>query len=166
MTRLSLLVVFVFVVKLSFGQNENEKDFYTFLQSQIKVATIKQDTIIIVEETKACFGSTWKAVLKPQSNYTTVTFYVNKIVGDISDTSMGLLETIIDTSFSVQTKTLLENFEIEMKYLKNNLVVSYTTQEYFVKQGDIKRRFKLGKGQGLYYWLRFNKSWTQYLVDQ
>jgi hypothetical protein len=166
MTRLFLPIAFIFSVTLSYGQKAKAKDFYNFLQTQIRKATAKQDTIIIVEESKACFGSTWKAVLKPQNNYTTITFYVDKSIGDITDTSTSLLKTIVDTSFSVQTQTLLENLEGEIKYLKNHLVVSYTTQEYFVEQGDVKRKFKLKKGQGVYYWLRFNKSWTQYLADR
>lgn len=166
MTRLLLLIAFVSTVTSSFGQKETEKDFYTFLQTQIKTVTTKQDTIVIVEETKACFGSTWKAVLKPQNNYTTVTFYVDKSVKDITDTSTSLLQTEVDTSFTVLTKTLIDNLASEIKYLKNNLVISHTTQQYLVEQGDIKKRFKLEKGQGLYYWLRFNKSWTAYLADQ
>ena len=166
MTRPLFIISFIFSATLSFGQKENEENFYNFLQTQIKTAVTNQDTIVIVEETKACFGSTWKAILKPQSNYTTVTFYVDKSVGNITDTSTSLLQTIVDTSFSVLTKTLLDNLESEVKYLKSHLVISYTTQEYFVEQGEIKRKFKLEKGQGLYYWLRFNKSWTQYMADR
>lgn len=163
MTRLLFFIAFVFSATLSFGQKGNEENFYTFLQTQIKTAVTKHDTIAIVEETKACFGSTWKAVLKPQNNYTTITFYVDKSVGNITDTSTSFVQTIIDTSFSVVTKTLLTNLESEVKYLKNNFVISHTTQEYVIEQADIKRRFRLEKGQGLYYWLRFNKSWTEYL---
>lgn len=166
MLRLFLIIGFVFTVMLSYGQKANEKDFYTFLQIQIKEAVTNQDSVVIVEETKACFGSTWKAVLKPQINSTTVTFYVDKIVGTITDTSTSLFQTIVDTSFSLQTKELLDNLESEIKYLKTHLVISYTTQEYLIQQGDIKRGFKLEKGQGLYYWLRFNKSWTAYLADR
>ena len=166
MTRLFLIIAFVFSVTLSFGQKENEKDFYTFLQSQIKEAITKQDTVVIIEKTKACFGSTWKAVLKPQSNYTTITFYVDKVVGTITDTSTSLFQTIVDTSFSLQTKSLLDNLESEIKYLSNHLVISYTTTEYLIQQDDTKREFKLEKGQGLYYWLRFNKSWAAYLADR
>jgi hypothetical protein len=163
MTRLLFFIAFVFSATLSFGQKRNEDNFYTFLQTQIKTAVTKHDTIVIAEETKVCLGSTWKAVLKPKNNYTTITFYVDKNVGSIMDTSTSFIQTIVDTSFSVVTNTLLENLESEIKYLKNNLVISYTTQEYVFEQGDIKRRFKLEKGQGLYYWLRFNKSWKEYL---
>jgi hypothetical protein len=61
---------------------------------------------------------------------------------------------------------LLDNLESEIKYLKDHLVISYSTTEYLIQQGDTKRKFKLEKGQGLYYWLRYNKSWTAYLADQ
>ena len=166
MTRPFLIIAFLFSVTLSFGQKENEKDFYTFLQTQIKKAITKQDSVVIIEETKACFGSTWKAVLKSQNNYTTVTFYVDKIVGTVNDTSTSFFQTIVDTSFSLQTKALLDNLDSEIKYLKNHLLISYTTTEYVIQQGATKRGFKLEKGQGLYYLLRFNKSWTAYLADQ
>lgn len=166
MTRLFLIIAFVFSVTLSFGQKENEKDFYTFLQTQIKEAVTNQDSVVIIEETKACFGSTWKAVLKSQNNYTTVTFYIDKIIGTVNDTSTSLFQTIVDTSFSLQTKALLDNLDSEIKYLKNHLVISHATTEYLIQQGDTKRGFKLEKGQGLYYWLRYNKSWTAYLADR
>jgi len=166
MTRLFLIIAFVFSVTLSFGQKRNEKDFYTFLQTRIKEAVTQQDSVVIIEQTKACFGSTWKAVLKPHNNYTTVTFYVDKTAGNINDTSTSLLQTVVDTSFSLQTKALLDNLESEIKYLKNHLVISYTKTEYLIQQGDTKRGFKLEKGQGLYYWLRFNKSSIAYLADR
>jgi len=166
MSRLFFIIAFVFSVTRSFGQKENEKDFYIFLQTQIKDAVTKQDSVVIIEETKACCGSTWKAVLKPQNTYTTVTFYVDKIVGTITDTSTNLFQPIVDTSFSLPTQALLDNLDSEIEYLKNHLIISYTTTEYLIQQGDDKRGFKLEKGQGLYYWLRFNKSWTAYLADR
>ncbi|MCU0351898.1 MAG: hypothetical protein MUF43_13890, partial [Flavobacterium sp.] len=127
MTRLFLTIAFLFSMTLSFGQKENEKDFYTFLQTQIKEAVIKQDSVVIIEETKACFGSTWKAVVKSQNNYTTVTFYIDKIVETVNDTSTSLFQTIVDTSFSLKTTALLDNLDSEIKYLKDHLVISYTT---------------------------------------
>ncbi|TAL48672.1 MAG: hypothetical protein EPN92_03370 [Chitinophagaceae bacterium] len=166
MIRVFLSIAFGFSVTLSFGQKEKENNFYTFLQNQIKEAVIKKDSVIVIEETKACFGSTWKAVVKPESNYTTVTFYVDKAIGVINDTSTNIFQTIVDTSFSLQTKTLLDNLDSEIKYLRSNLVISYTTTEYLIRQGDTQRKFKLQKGQGLYYWLRFNKSWANYLAGQ
>lgn len=166
MTRLFLIILFVFSATLSFGQKENEKDFYTFLQTQIKEAVTKQDSIVIIEETKACFGSTWKAILKPKGNFTTVTFYVNKMMESFADTSTNILQTIVDTSFTLQTKMLLDNLENEIKYLINHIVISYTTTEYLIQKDGKKRKFKLEKGQGLYYWLRYNKSWMAYLADR
>lgn len=166
MTRLLLLIALSFSVTLSFGQKENESAFYTFLQTQIKEASNKKDSIVIIEETKACFGSTWKAVLKPDQNFTTVTFIVDKVTGTTADTSMNLFQSIVDTAFSLPTKTLLDNFESEIKYLKNNVVISYTKTEYLIQQGENKRKFKLEKGQGLYYWLRYNKSWTTYMAER
>jgi hypothetical protein len=156
MTRILLLIALVFSVTFSFGQKENEKDFYTYLRTQIKAASAKQDTIIIVDETGSCFGNTWKAVLKPQSNYTTVTFYVDKRVGNINN-STSSFQAIIDTSYSLQNRTLLDNLESEIKYLTDHLVINMPT-EYSIEKGNTKRKFTLEKALGLYYWLRFNKS--------
>jgi hypothetical protein len=163
MARLFLLITLVFSVTFSFGQKENEKDFYSYLQTQIKAASAKQDTIIIVDETGSCFGNTWKAVLKPQSNYTTVAFYVDKRVGNVTNASTSLFQAIIDTSYSLQTKRLLDNLESELKYLTDHLVINMPT-EYSIEQGNTKRKFTLEKALGLYYWLRFNKS--PYLAGQ
>lgn len=166
MTRLFLIIAFIFSATPSFAQKKNEKYFYTFLQTQIREVITKQDSIVIIEETKACFGSTWKAVLKPQNGYISVIFYVDRIVGAITDTSTSLFQPIVDTSFSLQAQTLLDNLDSEIGYLKNHLVISDRTTEYLIHKGDDKKRFKLEKGQGLYYWLRFNKSWTTYLADR
>lgn len=160
------MVAFAFLITASYAQKEIEIDFYTFLQAQIKEAVNNQDSVIINEETKACFGSTWKAVLKPKNKYTTITFYVDRIAGTITDTSGNLFRIIADTSFTLQTMALLDNLDSEVTYLKNNLVISYTTTEYIIQQAGNKRKFKLEKGQGLYYWLRFNKSWTEYVADR
>lgn len=53
-----------------------------------------------------------------------------------------------------------------MKYIRDNLIISYTTTEYFIQRGKTKGNYKLEKGQGLYYWLRFNKSWTSYMAER
>lgn len=159
-------MAFSFSITPSIGQNGSERDFYTYLQTQITQASAKNDTIVIIEETKACFGSAWKAIIKPESDFTTVVFYIDKTAEVITETTTNLYQTIVDTAFTLPTSTLLDNLESEIKNLKSTLLISYTTTEYLIRRGDTKRRFKLEKGQGLYYWLRFNKSWTQYLEER
>ena len=166
MTRLLLLISFTILATHTFGQTVSERNFYTYLQTKIKEASAKKDTIVIIEETKACFGSTWKAVLKPEGDFTNVVFYIDKANESIEDTTMELFQTVVDTTFSLPTKTLVNNLASEIKYLQDNLVITYSTTEYLIRQKGKEKKFKLDKGQGLYYWLRFNKSWTAYLSER
>ena len=160
MNRLFILSLLFFLSMHLFGQSTSEQSFYTYLQTQLKQALVSGDSIIVTENSRA--GNIWKAVIKQNNTECIITFLSDKFFNNSSPDSFPVYTTV-DTSFIIPTKTLLNNFEIEKMYLKNKLIISYTSQDFSVNRKKINKRFHLQKGQGLYYWLRFNKSWEDYI---
>lgn len=164
MTRLFTTILFLSFTACSFAQSDSEQKFYTSLQKAIRTAALKGDSVEVTETSKVCFGSSWKAVIQPKRDSSTVTFYADRVSGTLSDSTIPQISTMEDTSFSLPTATLLRNLEREKQYLQTNMVISYNSIHYLVQQGKTARQYTLEKGQGLYYLLRFNKSWSSYVT--
>lgn len=157
MSQYFFLIIFTLSTTLSFGQKTNERELYTFLKTKIKEPSFKNDSIVIIENTKSCFGSTSNMVLKSKGSFIVVVFYVDSIAKSLIDSSEYITHAVVDTSFSLPVKTFLKNLDNEIGHVQNGLVISNTTTEYIISQGDAKKKIRVENGQSISYWLRYNR---------
>jgi len=159
--QLVLIILFLFASLISYGQESDPRDFYLHI---VKVIEANKDDIIQVNAEKyGCVGSSikWNALISSKpSNFYKIDFYSEKL-RDTRDISSGY-QNVLDTSFVVTKTYLLTLLKQEEKDLRTRPVLIEASYKFIIKQEDTKKEFLIRKGEGLYYLLRFNKSWISY----
>ena len=164
MKKIGFILLILFTGQFSKGQELPDKDFYLHFGKAI--STIKSDSITLTLIEYGCLGSqiNWSANIKSIGNLIKVDFYTQKS-RDITNPS-AKLETMLDTSFTVERNMLKKNLEAEITKIKTRPVFIETSFKNSLNHGNSKKEFTFRRGEGLYYLLRYNKTYESYFASK
>ncbi len=148
--------------QFSQGQDLTAKDFYQHLG---KVLPTNQSDSIILEVTEyGCLGSqiNYAVKIKESDGLITVDFYSQRLKERLALSSK--LETVLDTTFTIERSILKKNLEAEITQIKSRPVFIEASFKIILNQGNSSKEFTLRRGEGLCYLLRFNKSYESYFT--
>ena len=160
MKKIGFILLLIFTGQFSNGQELPAKEFYLHLGKIIP--TIKSDSVKLTVIDYGCLGSqiNWSAKIKNIGNLTRVSFYSQRPKDRTNPSSE--LETLLDTTFTVETSILKKNMEEEITQIKSRPVFIEASFKIILNQGNLNKEFAFRRGEGLYYLLRYNKTWESY----
>lgn len=160
MKKIGFILLLLFAGQFSQGQELLAKEFYLHLGKAI--STIKSDSVKLTVIDYGCLGSqiNWSAKIKNIGNLTRVSFYSQKIKDTATISSE--LETVLDTTFTVETSILKKNLKAEIMQIKSRPVFIEGSFKIILNKANLNREFAFRRGEGLYYLLRYNKTWESY----
>lgn len=164
MKKIGFIVLLLCIGQFSTGQELPAKDFYLHFEKAI--TTIKSDSITLTAVEYGCLGSqiNWNAKIKNIGDLIRIDFYSQR-PKDRTKTSSDP-ETVLDTTFTVERSILKKNLEVEITEIKSRPVFIEASFKISLFQGTSNKEFTFRRGEGLYYLLRFNKSWTSYFAKR
>ena len=164
MRKISLIILLLCTVQFSKGQEPQAKDFYVNLGKDIE--TLDSDSIILTTINYGCLGSkvNWSAKFKMIDNMVRIDFYSERPKDRTK--ILSELETVLDTTFTVEKSVFKKNFEAEITEIKSRPVLIEANFKISLNQGASIKEFTFRRGEGLYYLLRFNKTWTTYFAKK
>lgn len=162
MKNVSTIILLLITGQFSQGQGLTAKDFYHHLGKAI--TAISSDSIILTTVEYGCLGSqiTWRAQIKPIGDMIKVDFYSQRSK-DITKPSAELVM-VLDTTFTVEKSIIRKKLREEITEVKSRPIFIEASFEISILQGTSAKEFLFRRGEGLYYLLRFNKSWTTYFT--
>ena len=164
MRKISLIILLLCTVQFSKGQEPQAKDFYVNLGKDIE--TLDSASIILTTINYGCLGSkvNWSAKFKMIDNLVRIDFYSERPKDRTN--LLSELETVLDTTITVEKSVLKKNFEAEITEIKSRPVWLEANFKISLNQGTSMKEFTFRRGEGLYYLLRFNKTWTTYFAKK
>jgi hypothetical protein len=153
MTKLFLITISLLLAKITLGQKDDTKTFYSNLQQDIKTIN-SNDSIKITITPIHFFTSSWTASIKKIDTLLRVTTYSEKVLPET-----GSLErrNTLDTSFLVTEPYILNELKEEKKAVNKIPFIKEATHIYLIEFNGNKKEFRLARGGRLYYRFRYNK---------
>ena len=139
------------------GQKNNGNDFY----SSFKTFLTNNNSIELSSTEYLCLGdqNNWKVSLNDNGDKTDIRFYSKKTNSEsISNKS----EFYLDTIYTVSKKELIQKIESEKKEIENRLILIETSHNISLKTNRMTKELVTIKMSGLYYILRYNKTYETY----
>lgn len=133
------------------AQNNSVSEFYSFLNNILE--NNKNHTIELLMTNYGCLGSQIhsEAKLIKRKNKIEIQYF------DLN--SKNLIEKKLDTTFIVSRKKFTQNLKNEINLFDSRVVYLEATYKIIVNTDKSKNEFMLKKADGLYYLLRFNRSY-------
>jgi hypothetical protein len=157
MKQIALILLVLFSRQSSQGQEPSAKDFYIHLGNVI--STTQSDSITMTVIEYGCLGSqiNSSAKIKNRGNVIDVEFYHQRPKDRTKISSE--YETVLDTSYTVEKSVFNNNLKTEINSIKTRPVFIQASFKIALNQGNSNKEFTFQRGEGLYYLLRFNRTW-------
>ncbi len=153
-----LLIVFSFSLTVK-GQDDYSDKFYNYLKSTL----LKNDSypINLSIINYGCLGeqTRWNVNLKNKNGNIEVSFYSEKPTEIRNFTKT---ESHLDTVFNVSKTELVKKIEFEKTDLLSNRVIIEGSYSISINYNESAKEFITRRAEGLFYILRYNKSWKEY----
>ena len=164
MKKIGFIILLLCTGQFSIGQELPAKDFYLHLGRAISI--IKSDSISLTAIEYGCLGSqiNWSANIKSIGNLIKVDFYSQRSKDRTKPSAE--FETMLITSFTVERSILKKNLEAEITKIKTRPIFIEAGFKISINQGNSKKEFTFRRGEGLYYLLRFNKTYESYFASR
>lgn len=162
MKKLLFVLFLIFSVLITAkAQNSSVIEFYTYLNTILE--NDKNKTIELLMNNYGCLGSNIYSEAKLIQKKSKIEIQYYSLIQDLN--SKDLFEKKLDTTFVVSKKALIQNFKNEMKLFDSRVVYLEATYKFIVKTANSESEFMLIKADGLYYLLRFNKTFEVQFKD-
>ena len=164
MKKIGFIILLLCTGQFSKGQELPAKDFYLHLGRAISI--IKSDSISLTAIEYGCLGSqiNWSANIKSIGSLIKVDFYSQRSKDRTKPSAE--FETMLITSFTVERSILKKNLEAEITKIKTRPIFIEAGFKISINQGNSKKEFTFRRGEGLYYLLRFNKTYESYFASR
>ncbi len=155
-----LILILLFIAHFSNAQEPKAEEFYSYLEKIIP--TVESDSITLTIVQYDCLGSQFNSSAKITNigKLIKVDYYhqkpkdVNKLLSEY--------ETVLDTTFTVERNILKKNLHDEITGINSKRILVEASFKITLNQKSSTKDFKFRRGEGLYYLLRYNKSYESY----
>jgi hypothetical protein len=157
MKQITFILLILFTGQSSQGQELPAKYFYTHLGNII--STTQPDSITLIVTEYGCLGSqiNSSAKIKNKGNVIEVDFYYQRPKDRTKISSE--YETLLDTSYTVEKSVFKNNLKAEINSIETRPIFIEASFKIALIQGNSNEEFRFRRGEGLYYLLRFNRTW-------
>ena len=164
MKKIVFILLLLCTGQFSIGQELPAKDFYLHFGKVI--STIKSDSISLTAIEYGCLGSqiNWSANIKSIGKLIKIDFYSQRSMDRTKPSAE--LETMLITSFTIERSILKKNLEAEITKIKTRPIFIEAGFKISINQGNSKKEFTFKRGEGLYYLLRYNKTYESYFASR
>lgn len=164
MKKIGFIIILLCISYFSKAQELAAKDFYLHLEKAISSI----DSITLTITNYGCLGSqsNMKAKIEKTDNLLKISFYRQR--GNSWANSLTNLETelILDTTFTVEKSIFKKNLSAEIIEIQSRPVLIEANFTISIAQGNSSKEFTFRRGEGLYYMLRYNKTWALYFAKK
>jgi hypothetical protein len=155
-----LTIILLSLANFSNAQEQKAKEFYNYLEKTIP--TTKSDSITLTIVEYGCLGSKINSSAKITNigKLIKVDFYHQKPKN--VNNPLSEYETVLDTIFTVEKNIFKKNLQDEIRGINSKRVLVEASFKISLNQKSSNKEFKFRRGEGLYYLLRYNKSYESY----
>jgi hypothetical protein len=157
-----LIVILLFIAHFSNAQEPQAKEFFNYLEKNIP--KLESDSITLTIVQYDCLGGQFisSAKITNIGKLIKVDYYHQKPKDVNKPESEYEYETVLDTTFTVERNILKKNLHDEITGINSNRILVEASFQIILNQKSSNKEFKFRRGEGLYYLLRYNKSYESY----
>jgi len=159
-----LVIFLLFLAQFSNAQEPKAEEFYKYLEKIIP--TIKTDSVTLTMVEFGCLGSQINSSAKITNigKLIRVSHYHQK-AKDINN-PLTEYETVLDTTFTIERSIFKKNLQEEITEIKSRPLFGEASFKITLNEKKSNKEFIFRRGEGLYYLLRYNKTWKSYFSKE